>query len=712
MSVPVSPNHPDDAQASLPPNSPNEPPKPTALERVPYPDEEVDSDLDNLEKQLDLSTFRESDHHEIGALAFHVNAQLSDLETEPTTVYKKATEEIEAVRSAKVNFLKKRIDENSTKLTAFRARLEKVEAKIATVEPVLDQARSAQSNGWAKAVRERLAVIAELARKKQQGSEKPKGSDLAVAPESEVIQRRPLYPLNENLIEVPASQNEARIAYLWNRILQYRKDHEDARLLTTGLERNGITYLGARFLVWCGFSILIGAGGSIGALLESNIGSNMLERFLGAVQLRLGFIVPNPAHTEWSMVTNRELLPGIGIGLLITLGFVAIILLLLFITGLVKRRLDISGEEDEDASTSARSGQTADATPLTAGFLPIILDGQRAIMKWLPGFAIFAIGLLLFLAIGPNFYAQGSTITVALTRTSVGVVFALAIAAIAQVLFVFSVFPILRERLVAGKSLGLISPRAAITTVLMFVVVSSCAFAFGPVFSTVRTVTAASMLVTPLPATASVPQAPADIVWFIASTGLLLSCCILSLGNVFRGIYLHGKWVETKLFRLEVKLADKIRDLAPAPSAPTAPSEPVETDALATEIGHKWRSDIDSDVVLKRILLSGMFSAQELALLFDSHTELVRLEENCRQIESQLKRLQAEKFQIEKDIWSRERSTNNYESRITRLEQQAAGLRVQMDCRYQHVLRLLREGYRTAKAAYVEPVSEAMGEAA
>ena len=86
-------------------------------------------------------------------MAFHVNAQLSDLETEPTTVYKKATEEIEAVRSAKVNFLKKRIDENSTKLTAFRARLEKVEAKIATVEPVLDQARSAQSNGWAKAVR-------------------------------------------------------------------------------------------------------------------------------------------------------------------------------------------------------------------------------------------------------------------------------------------------------------------------------------------------------------------------------------------------------------------------------------------------------------------------------------------------------------------------------------------------------------------------------
>ena len=522
---------------------------------------------------------------------------------------------------------------------------------------------------------------------------------------------RPLYTLDEKLKSLPASQNEARIAYLWTRLLRYREEHEEARRLTAGLERSGVSYVGARFLVWSGFSILLGAGGAVGALLqESDIGQHILERLLGSIQYRLGFIRPSASGTAWDMVTNRDLLPGLGTGLGIILGFVLIILALLYGIGQVKEHIKITDTDDDEDPTPARASQaqTADSTPFTVGIIRVIVDGERSVLKVLPGLAIFALGVLFFLAIGPNFYGPGNTIAFSLTRTSVGVVFALAVAAIVQVLFIFSLFPGIRTRLLKDEPISVLSPRAAVVIVIVFVVVSSCVFAFGPVVQTTQPIVSASSgNMTP-----RVPQFPAHIVWFIATTGLLLSCSILSIGNIFRGVYLRAQWLEQKLFRLQVRLADKIKD--PEPIQPLSSlGTTIDSDALGTTIDHKWRGDFNSDLVLKRIVLSGVFSADELAPVFDSYTAFAKCEAACDQLDAKLDQLRGERDQLIKEIYSREKSSNNYENRISRLQRQGAMMTIAIEQRYQDVCRQLREGYYISQTAYTpEPPPQATAHAA
>jgi hypothetical protein len=646
------------------------------------PDEEVDKELDSLRSDLEFLPFKIDGQQDIGVLAYHALSSVEDLTKEPHQLFEKTVAAIKEVRDRKVTLLKKRIADNAVRLDDFRNQVHTGDTQLAAQETQLAQCQTQLASAEADGSRERLLIIADMARRFRETDDTPRANP------TEVSVERVVSPNNTNtgtIPGLPSSEKEARIAYLWNRILPYRKDYDEARAMTRALESHGISFFGARLLVWSGLSILFGAGGAIGALLqESDIGDHLLERLLAAIQTRLAF-APVSAGTP---TTGWSVLQGIGIGWLMIGVFFLLSLGLLWIITSARKKLaiDDDGETGEYRLGSAKST----LSPWSIGIFKAIFEGETAILRLLPGFAICAMGLLLILAVGPNFQSNPPSVAFSVTKTSVGVVFAIAVAMIAQLLFTFSIFPIIRQRLLNNESLALITPRKAVLFFVFFVGAAAAVIALGPMISGLSAV-----------ANGPRPKLPTHIVWFVASTALLLSCCVLSLGNVFRGIYLRSKWVETHLMRLEIQLADKLK--VRSESSDKEDSRP-ETSALNETVGapidHKWRVDLDSDTILKRILLSGVFSPEEIRPLVDCQTKTESLANSFRMAQERLAVLREAKTELTRNIWARERSTSNYENRIARVEQQAAGLLLIVEHRYLQVVRLRSEGYGVAQAAY------------
>lgn len=648
------------------------------------PEEEIDRELQELETCLkaEILASEAGDYRNLGVLAYQAGISQPDMQADPKTLFDLAIAQVEHVRKTKVDQLSARIGTNNARLGALRTELDSLNVAIAGHRKTIETAAQGCAEAWKDATKQRLLLIGMLA--KRQVSETAADQERQESEPS----RAPLYALDQNVQELPSSPREARLAYLWRRIIECKRDHDESRQLVTALERNGISHGFSRFLTWAGYTIMAGAGGAIGALLqESDIGNHLLERLFAAVQLRLGFVKEVDGILRAVSVSDQWEGLFTGVGIVVVLSLVLVITLLGF--AVLRRKVDPeAGDEDE---FDKKVDQAHDSGPFGKSVWSFLFRGDISLLRLVPGVVIGGVGLVLFLALGPSFASNENTVAFSVTRTSIGFVVALAVVCIVQILFAFSLFPAIRTRLLNGEGLQFMSNKAAVTVVLIFVFLTTLTIAMGPAW-----------------AKSTAPKDPwsTHIVWLATATCLLLSCATLSLGNFFRGIHGRGKYVDRLLRQWETKFAEKIPD----PEADRAQKRNVDELAkpLDTEITHKWRADFDSDSVLRRIVLSGAFDSAELTSLFESHTELTKRIEKSKALETELKRLTDEELRCESEIKSVTKSTNNYENRIAKLEQQAAGVKLLLHERFFRTRRCLDEGYRIAAAAYQAPPDAAM----
>jgi hypothetical protein len=415
---------------------------------------------------------------------------------------------------------------------------------------------------------------------------------------------------------------------------------------------------------------------------------------------------------------------------LLLLAFLVAVFAIVALSGWVTRTIWRKREQDEDDDTGTPKPQAAafdhktdqplDSDPFRKSILRTLFSGEEAIAGAVPGFAVAILGLLFFLALAPNLLESGNALAISLTKTSIGFVFALAVAALMQLLFVFSIYPLILEKLSAGEKLALFQPASiarglfgliAVTTLTM----TSMPIIWGllppapapPTASTVSSETAKTD--SAMPSKAPRMNWPSGIVWFVTSTGLLLSCSVLAVGNTFLGVYKREEWIERHLRWTETKFIEQIQQKerpAPPPpiilnaAKPDPPTAQPQEEPLDTEIGQKWRFDLDSDVVLKRLLLGGHFKLDDLKPLIDACTEYTSAADKYERAKARQEELAAEVAGLESAIFSREKSSLNYENRILRLERQASALRLLLHERRKVRDRLLVEGYRIAQQAY------------
>ena len=692
------------------------------------PEEDYDSELTDL----NLPTFNDQNYKELGANASLALQSLPEALSGHKAIYSQWTASIDRILEFKSGILNGRILQNEQKIAEFKNDISVSEIQLATLRSRVEQ-RQTEVFGLEHSVKaEAIQILAEFAvpLRTQNATNAALSSGSAAPPASSLNKLLGNAPIDllVSSTALPENPRLAQVLFLRDRLMRMKELRSASARWVDGFRTNGVTDSVVRAYVWSGYTLLAGAGGVLGTLLQNaDLNSHYLEHLFFGIQQRLGFVGVGDSAT---VISGFHLL----FLLATSISSLAVIMFAVFlvVAGLsyAKSRLVAGANDNESSFVTAqlRRAPAADAGPIGSGIISVILQGQKPLAQLLPGLFVFMSGLLMFLALAPSFDPRGNNrefSAIPITKSSVGFVLALAITTLAHFIVSFGVLPILRTKIEAGLPLSLLGPRTAFLLYVVVIVGLVGCLAVGmrlhksdipsATSTTIGSGVVASVEPTKtLPSPSGIPPSTspasppiswgATISWSAAALLLCFACMTLALGTTISGIFREESFHRSKCNEIEQNIVGQLESLATGwpdcnhevgiVSTAAKPENRAFQPFRATE------GPFAGDPILQGLLESGLLPPVRFSSIAKSLSELSVALSDLRLSLSRISSLEEQRKTAKDYLFSRERSTYNYQNRLARMEQQAIALKLLLAERYQRAEADFTEGFSVAEQAF------------